>query len=67
VTILIGRGDTFIPAGQQELLRTQFSDVRITDGDHFLPLLRPGTVAEVIAATLAATNSTTGPQGPGPS
>lgn len=41
VTILIGRGDTFIPAGQQELLRAQFSDVRITGGDHFLPLLRP--------------------------
>ena len=67
VTILIGRGDTFIPAGQQGLLRAQFSDVRITDGDHFLPLLRPGAVAEVIAATLAATSSTAGTQGPGPS
>lgn len=66
VTILIGRGDTFIPAGQQELLRAQFSDVRITDGDHFLPLLRPGAVAEVIAEPLAATSSTPGTQGAGP-
>lgn len=65
VTILIGRCDTFIPAGQQELLRAQFSDVRVTDGDHFLPLLRPGAVAEVIAATFAATNSTAGSPGAG--
>jgi pimeloyl-ACP methyl ester carboxylesterase len=52
-TILIGRSGTFIPAGQQERLRTQFNDARVIDGDHFLPLLRPDLVAEVTAETFA--------------
>jgi len=41
--------------GEQSALRlhTQFTDVRLVDGDHFLVFLRPDLVAEVIAETLA--------------
>jgi pimeloyl-ACP methyl ester carboxylesterase len=50
-TIMIGRSDTFIPAEEQEQLRTQFNDVRLVDGDHFLLFLRPDVVAAVITET----------------
>jgi pimeloyl-ACP methyl ester carboxylesterase len=53
VTILIGRSDQFVPAEEQQRLRTQFDDVQVVDGDHFLLLRRPDVVAEVIARTLA--------------
>jgi pimeloyl-ACP methyl ester carboxylesterase len=52
-TILIGRSDQFVPAEMQQQLGTQFDDVRLVDGDHFLLFLRPDVVAEVIAETLA--------------
>ena len=55
-TITIGRSDIFVPAEQQEQLRTQFSDVRIVDGDHFLLFLQPDVVTEIIAETFATVN-----------
>jgi pimeloyl-ACP methyl ester carboxylesterase len=56
-TILIGRCDQFIPAELQQQLSMQFQDVRLVDGDHFLPLLHPEVVAEVIAQALATTST----------
>jgi hypothetical protein len=35
------------------MARTHFSDVRVVEGDHFLPLLQPDLVAAVIAETFA--------------
>jgi pimeloyl-ACP methyl ester carboxylesterase len=52
--ILIGRSDSFPPADFQQWIDAQFSDVRIVDGDHFLPLLQPDLVAEVIAESFAS-------------
>ncbi len=46
MTILVGRCDTFLPAGQQGRPHAQFDDVAVTGGGHFL---RPGVAAEVIA------------------
>jgi pimeloyl-ACP methyl ester carboxylesterase len=52
-TILLGRSDSLIPVQEQEWACAHFSDVRIVDGDHFLPLLQPDLVAGVIAETFA--------------
>lgn len=54
ISILLGRSDWLIPAREVEWAHTQFDDVRIVEGNHFLPFLRPDLVAEVIAETLAA-------------
>jgi pimeloyl-ACP methyl ester carboxylesterase len=52
-TILLGRSDLLLPGAQQDWARTHFSDVRIVEGDHFLPLLQPDLVAAVISETFA--------------
>jgi pimeloyl-ACP methyl ester carboxylesterase len=52
-TILLGRSDSLIPVHEQERACTHFGDVRIVEGDHFLPLLQPDMVAGVIAETFA--------------
>jgi len=56
VTIVIGRSDSLIPAEQKEWVRTHFDDARIVEGDHFLPLLQPDLVAEVICETFVPAN-----------
>ena len=56
VTIIIGRSDSLIPAEQKEWVRTHFDDARIVEGDHFLPLLQPDLVAEVICETFVTAN-----------
>ena len=52
-TILLGRSDSLLPVEQQDWARTHFSDVRIVEGNHFLPLLKPDLVAAVITETVA--------------
>jgi pimeloyl-ACP methyl ester carboxylesterase len=52
-TVLLGRSDPLIPVQEQEWACAHFSDVRIVEGDHFLPLLQPDLVAGVIAETFA--------------
>ncbi len=56
MTILLGRSDSLMSAVDREWVRTHFDDVRIVDGDHFLPLLRPDLVAGVLAETFAASS-----------
>ena len=46
ITILLGSSDA---TDEQDSLRAQFSDIRIVEGDPFLPLLQPDLVAGVIA------------------
>jgi pimeloyl-ACP methyl ester carboxylesterase len=54
-TILAGRSDPWISDEDWEYVRaSHFDDVRIVEGDHFLLMLQPGLVAEVIAETFAA-------------
>jgi pimeloyl-ACP methyl ester carboxylesterase len=52
-TLLLSRSDSLLPVEQQDWAHTHFSDVRIVEGNHFLPLLKPDLVAAVITETFA--------------
>ena len=47
-TILLGRGDDLIPAPLQEWAQMHFPDVRVVEGNHFMPFVEP----EIVAATI---------------
>lgn len=51
-TILRARGDPRLTIeGYEDWIRSNFDDVRVVDGGHFLPLTRPEVVADVITKT----------------
>lgn len=54
-TILIGRSDLgHYTEQEQQWVRSNFNDLRVVEGDHFLLWLQPELVADVIAETFAA-------------
>jgi pimeloyl-ACP methyl ester carboxylesterase len=53
-TLVIGRSDQFIPPEEEEKACERFADVRLVEGDHFLPLLQPTLLSDVIADLLGS-------------
>lgn len=51
-TILLGRSDLMLPLVSQEWASRHFDDVRVVDGDHFLPVLRPDVIVDVVVEAL---------------
>ncbi len=51
-TILLGRGDDLVPLPLQEWAQAHFPDVRVVEGDHFLPFIDPETVVAIIQEAL---------------
>ena len=47
-TIVLGRGDDLVPAPLQKWAQTHFPDVRVVEGNHFMPFIEP----EIVAATI---------------
>jgi pimeloyl-ACP methyl ester carboxylesterase len=54
-TFLLGVSDSIMPVEQEDWLPAHIGHIRIVDGDHFLPLLQPDLVSEVIAETFKTT------------
>lgn len=52
-TLVIGRSDTFVPPAQQERALKRFDDVRLIEGGHFLPLLQPSELSDIITQLLS--------------
>jgi pimeloyl-ACP methyl ester carboxylesterase len=51
-TVVVGRSDRFVPPEAQQVARERFDDVRLVEGDHFLPFLQPALLSNIIAELL---------------
>ena len=47
-TILLGRGDDLVQVPLQDWAQAHFPDVRVVEGNHFMPIIEP----EIVAATI---------------